>query len=249
MISRMSPMHSQNEREVHIVVLHSGTDSASIRSRRGEATDRSSTTSTRRPRRSSRSATSPPGNQGEWTGPTSISRSTSLSGPASPRAVRPEQPDRRHAVPACNREDRIALRSGQAPTAPGARDPLSSWRPRDLPERCMATASYDQSSPNGSIVVRRNRPWGHKNVVISRVGVRARRGRVCVERELSRPHVRRRDSPTTHSPAAARRLQVPGRRSRSRLRGSLERDRSFLRKQRWFSSEKRGFLYGHAIHR
>src|SRR6185436_4859158 len=49
----------------------------------------SSTTSTSRPRRSLRSATRPPGNHGVTSGPASMRKSTSLSGPASPRATEP----------------------------------------------------------------------------------------------------------------------------------------------------------------
>ncbi len=48
-----------------------------------------STTSTSRPRRSLRSATRPPGNHGVTSEPASIRKSTSLSGPASPRATEP----------------------------------------------------------------------------------------------------------------------------------------------------------------
>src|SRR5207249_2440686 len=94
---------TQDVLQVDAVVLHKGTASSSTRSRSKSSRPRSVTTCTRRPRSSSNSATSPPGNHGLGSGPTSTSRSTSLCGPASPRAI---EPNTRTSVTPCLRASR-----------------------------------------------------------------------------------------------------------------------------------------------
>src|SRR6266446_5438730 len=79
-----------NVDDVQPIVFHRGTASCRIVSRRYQCKPAGSTTSTRRPSKSSGSATRPPGKKALWSGRTSTSRSTSLAGPASPRATEPK---------------------------------------------------------------------------------------------------------------------------------------------------------------
>lgn len=103
---------AQDVLQVDSVVFHRATASSSTRRRSNSSRPRSVTICTRRPKSSSNSDTSPPGNQGLGLDPTSTSRSTSLAGPASPRAM---EPNTRTLLTPCLRASR-RISSRFAPT-------------------------------------------------------------------------------------------------------------------------------------